>query len=110
MRAAKVLERVLLTIPIMLGVATMVFIFMRLTPGDPVDIMMGEMVGISDAEMEAMRREFNLDKPIHVQLWLFLVGILRGDLGTGSTRFSIGPVWPGRSWASPCPPSGWAWS
>ncbi len=67
MRAAKVLERVLLTIPIMLGVATMVFIFMRLTPGDPVDIMMGEMVGISDAEMEAMRREFNLDKPIHVQ-------------------------------------------
>ena len=81
MRAAKVLERVLITIPIMLGVAVMVFIFMRLTPGDPVDIMMGEMVGISDAEMDAMRREFNLDKPIPVQLWLFLTDVLRGDLG-----------------------------
>lgn len=86
MRAVKVLERVLITIPIMLGVAVMVFIFMRLTPGDPVDIMMGEMVGISDAEMDAMRREFNLDKPIPVQLWLFLTGVLRGDLGTSFVK------------------------
>ena len=86
MRAVKILERVLITIPIMLGVAVMVFIFMRLTPGDPVDIMMGEMVGISDAEMDAMRREFNLDKPIPVQLWLFLTGVLRGDLGTSFVK------------------------
>ena len=86
MRAVKILERVLITIPIMLGVAVIVFIFMRLTPGDPVDIMMGEMVGISDAEMDAMRREFNLDKPIPVQLWLFLTDVLRGDLGTSFVK------------------------
>jgi len=81
MRAVKALERVLVTIPIMLGVAVMVFVFMRLTPGDPVDIMMGETVGVSEAEMEAMRQEFDLDKPIYVQLWLFLTRVLRGDLG-----------------------------
>jgi peptide/nickel transport system permease protein len=80
-KAIKVLERVLMTIPTALGVAIMVFIFMRLTPGDPVDIMMGETVGVSEVEMEAMRRDLNLDKPILLQLWLFLTDILRGDLG-----------------------------
>ena len=41
MRGIKILERVLGTIPIMFGVAIIVFFFIRLTPGDPVDIMMG---------------------------------------------------------------------
>ena len=81
MKAVKVLERVLMTIPVMLGVVIMVFMFMRLIPGDPVDIMMGDMVGISEVEMESMRRDLNLDKPVLVQLWLFLTDILRGDLG-----------------------------
>jgi len=80
-KAVKVLERVLMTIPVMLGVVIMVFMFMRLIPGDPVDIMMGDMVGISEVEMESMRRDLNLDKPVLVQLWLFLTDILRGDLG-----------------------------
>jgi peptide/nickel transport system permease protein len=80
-KAVKLLERVLMTIPVMLGVVIMVFMFMRLTPGDPVDIMMGEIVGISEVEKNAMRRDLNLDKPILVQLWLFLTDILRGDLG-----------------------------
>ena len=39
MRAVKVIERMLITVPIMFGVAVVVFLFMRLTPGDPVDIM-----------------------------------------------------------------------
>ena len=81
MRAVKVLERMLAAIPIMLGVAIVVFIFMRLTPGDPVDIMMGEAGYVSEGEIENLRREFNLDKPLHVQLYLFLVGVLHGDLG-----------------------------
>ncbi len=86
MRALRILERVLATIPIMFGVAIVVFVFMRLTPGDPVDIMMGDTPGISEAEMEAVRREFNLDKPIPVQLYLFLLGAIRGDLGNSITK------------------------
>jgi peptide/nickel transport system permease protein len=81
MRAIKVLERVLMTIPIMFGVAVMVFFFMRLTPGDPVDIMMGQGGAVSAGEIENLRREFNLDKPLHVQLWLFFKDAVRGDLG-----------------------------
>ncbi len=81
MRAVKVLERALATIPIMFGVAIIVFFFMRLTPGDPVDIMMGEAGYVSEGEIENLRREFNLDKPLHVQLYLFLSDAIRGDLG-----------------------------
>ncbi|HID86106.1 MAG TPA: ABC transporter permease [Anaerolineae bacterium] len=86
MRAIRVLERVLATIPIMFGVAIVVFVFMRLTPGDPVDIMMGESGYISEGEMENIRRELNLDKPIPVQLYLFLADAVRGNLGYSYTQ------------------------
>jgi len=86
MRAVRVLERILAAIPIMLGVAVIVFVFMRLTPGDPVDIMMGEAGYISEGEIENLRREFNLDKPIHVQLYLFLSDAVRGDFGNSYTQ------------------------
>jgi peptide/nickel transport system permease protein len=86
MRAVKILERVLITIPIMIGVAVVVFFFMRLTPGDPVDIMMGQAGGVSVGEMEQLRREFNLDQPLHVQLWLFLSNAATGDLGYSYTQ------------------------
>jgi len=80
-RAVKILERTLTAIPIMLGVAIIVFLFMRLTPGDPVDIMMGQGGAVSAGEMEQLRAEFHLDQPLHVQLWLFLKDAVRGDLG-----------------------------
>ncbi|MCE7985143.1 MAG: ABC transporter permease [Caldilinea sp. CFX5] len=81
MKAVKILERILYTIPIMLGVAVIVFIFMRLTPGDPVDIMMGQGGSISAGEIANLRREFHLDEPIATQLWYFLRDLVRGDLG-----------------------------
>jgi len=81
MRAVRVLERVLITIPIMFGVAIVVFLFMRLTPGDPVDIMMGQGGAVTTGEIEQLRHEFHLDEPLPVQLWLFLKGAVRGDLG-----------------------------
>jgi len=80
-RAIKILERSLTTIPIMFGVAIVVFLFMRLTPGDPVDIMMGQGGAVSAGEMEQLRAEFHLDQPLFIQLWLFLEGAVRGDLG-----------------------------
>ena len=81
MRAVKVLERILATIPIMFGVAIVVFLFIRLTPGDPVDIMLGDSGTVTTGEMEQLRSEFHLDEPLHIQLWLFLKDAVRGELG-----------------------------
>ena len=81
MRAIKILERVLYTIPIMFGVAVIVFVFIRMTPGDPVDIMMGQGGAISAGEIEQLRSEFHLDEPITTQLWYFLRDAIQGDLG-----------------------------
>ncbi len=81
MRAVKILERILYTIPIMFGVAVIVFIFIRLTPGDPVDIMMGQGGTISAGEIEQLRSEFHLDEPITTQLWYFIRDAVQGDLG-----------------------------
>lgn len=86
MRLVKVIERLLAAIPIMLGVAVIVFLFMRMTPGDPVDIMMGQGGAVSAGEVEQLRSEFNLDKPIYVQLGLFLSDLSRGDLGNSFVR------------------------
>ena len=81
MKSIKILERVLGTIPIMFGVAIIVFFFIRLTPGDPVDIMMGQGGAISAGEMENLREEFHLNEPLHIQLWYFLRDAVKGDLG-----------------------------
>ena len=86
MRLVKIVERLLAAIPLMLGVAIIVFLFMRLTPGDPVDIMMGQSGAVSVGEVERLRSEFNLDKPLHEQLLLFLAGVVRGDLGNSFQR------------------------
>ncbi len=81
MRLAKVIERILIMIPIIIGVAVIVFLFMRLMPGDPVDIMMGQGGVVTAGEMAQLREEFNLDKPLIVQLGIFLQDLTRGDLG-----------------------------
>ena len=81
MKGIKILERVLGTIPIMFGVAIIVFFFIRLTPGDPVDIMMGQGGAISTGEIEQLREEFHLNEPLPVQLWYFLRDAVQGDLG-----------------------------
>jgi peptide/nickel transport system permease protein len=81
MRTVKTIERVLYALPIMLGVAIIVFVFIRMTPGDPVDIMMGQGGTISAGEIEQLRSEFHLDEPITTQLWYFLRDAVRGDLG-----------------------------
>lgn len=81
MRLAKIIERILLTIPILLGVVIIVFLFMRLTPGDPVDMMMGDSGNVSEQEIETLTSELNLDKPLHIQLTTYFAGFFQGDLG-----------------------------
>ena len=81
-------RRLLLTIPVMLGVATLVFALIHLVPGDPAQAMLGE--GASHEEVLKLRHSLGLDKPLLTQYRSFMVGIAHGDLGT-SLRYN-GPV------------------
>jgi ABC-type dipeptide/oligopeptide/nickel transport system permease component len=75
-----VARRVALTIPVLLGVATLVFSLIHLIPGDPAQAMLGEAA--PEAEVAALRRQLGLDRPLLVQYSDFLGGLVRGDLGT----------------------------
>ena len=74
------IRRLLLTMPVLLGVATLVFALIHLVPGDPAQAMLGE--GASQQEVQKLRATLGLDRPLLVQYRSFLRGIARGDLGT----------------------------
>jgi peptide/nickel transport system permease protein len=62
-----------------------VFFAMRLLPGDPLTIFIGQQGSsgtMSEAQKEALRHEYGLDKPIMVQYFNWFGGLFRGDLGT----------------------------
>jgi ABC-type dipeptide/oligopeptide/nickel transport system permease component len=73
-------RRLLLTIPVFFGVATVVFLLIHLIPGDPVQAMLGESA--APADIAALRDRLGLDRPLIVQYGTFLEGLLSGDLGT----------------------------
>lgn len=73
-------RRLLLTVPVLLGVATLVFSLIHLVPGDPVQSMLGEAA--SPQEVADLRARLGLDRPLYAQYGTFLAGLTRGDLGT----------------------------
>jgi len=85
---AYTLRRILLLVPVLLGLSVLVFAIGRLLPGDPVLLAAGP--NASKAEVAALATEFGLDQPIPVQYWRYLSGLLHGDWGRSlQTR---GPV------------------
>ena len=75
-----VLRRLALTIPVLIGVSTLVFLLIHLIPGDPVQAMLGDSA--SPQDIETLRERLGLNRPLYVQYGSFMTGILRGDLGT----------------------------
>jgi ABC-type dipeptide/oligopeptide/nickel transport system permease component len=73
------LRRLVLTIPVLLGVATLVFALIHIVPGDPVQSMLGESA--APADVADLRRRLGLDRPLPEQYLAFLGGALTGDLG-----------------------------
>jgi ABC-type dipeptide/oligopeptide/nickel transport system permease component len=73
-------RRLLLTIPVLVGVATLVFALIHLVPGDPAEAMLGD--GAPQEEVVRLRHTLGLDRPLLVQYKSFLAGIVHGDLGT----------------------------
>jgi peptide/nickel transport system permease protein len=74
-----VVRRLLLLVPVLLGVSIIIFMVLHLAPGDPAEIMLGSQA--TQADLERLRSELGLTQPLHVQYvhWLGLVA--RGDLG-----------------------------
>jgi peptide/nickel transport system permease protein len=74
------LRRLALTIPVVWIVVTLVFALIHLVPGDPVAQMLGE--GAPKPEIERLKHELGLDRPLLEQYATYIAGLLKGDLGT----------------------------
>ena len=80
MRIGRLLERLLGLVPVLLGVSVIVFLMITLTPGDPVQIMLGDSRSSPEQEA-ALRRDMGLDRPILERFFLFLGNALQGEFG-----------------------------
>ena len=74
-----IVKRLLLMIPILLGVTFIVFFIMNLTPGDPAAIILGDQA--TAEALAAKRIELGLDKPLLVRYFKYIWDMLHGDLG-----------------------------
>ena len=72
-------RRLLLTLPVLAGVATLVFSLIHLVPGDPVEALLGESASRQD--VANLRHQLGLDRPLYVQYAAFIGRAVTGDLG-----------------------------
>jgi peptide/nickel transport system permease protein len=72
--------RIVSSIPVLFGVATIVFFMMRILPSDPAKLMLYE-TGASAADIEKLRQQLGLSDPIYVQYWHYLTDIVQGNFG-----------------------------
>lgn len=74
-----IVRRIAMLVPVLLGLTVLVFVIGRLLPGDPVGLAAGP--NASQAEIASLAHEFGFDKPIYVQYWDYMKGLLKGDWG-----------------------------
>jgi len=74
-----IIRRILLCIPVLLGVTFIVFMMMHIIPGDPAVIMAGEAA--RPEQIEQMRYQLGLNDPVLTQYFRYLGNLLRGDMG-----------------------------
>lgn len=73
------LRRLLLMIPVILGVVTITFFLSRAVPGDPVDAMAGQRA--TESQKQNIRERYGFDQPVMLQYGTYLLNLCRGDLG-----------------------------
>ncbi|GIO10160.1 peptide ABC transporter permease [Brevibacillus reuszeri] len=76
---AHIAKRILISIPVTLGIALITFILLNVIPGDPIALMMKEH--ISPDVVERVRAQMHLDDPAYVRFFRFLWGAVQGDFG-----------------------------
>lgn len=77
-----VLRRLVLAVPMLVGITFVSFLVIHLAPGDPTEMQLGDLNPAVSAEARQMLRElYGLDQPVHVQYWNWLTRIARLDFG-----------------------------
>lgn len=74
-----IIRRLLWMLPVLWGVATITFFLSRMVPGDPADAMAGQRA--SEDVRQSIRQRYGFDRPIHIQYGIYLLNLIRGDLG-----------------------------
>ncbi len=78
------IKRFLTIVPVLVGVSIIVFGFIHLIPGDPAVAMLGERA--TPERVKEIRAQLGLEQPLHIQYFIYIGKILRGDLGTSILR------------------------
>jgi peptide/nickel transport system permease protein/oligopeptide transport system permease protein len=74
-----ILKRLLSTIPVLIGISMLLFFMLRMLPGDPAQVLAGQMA--SPAEIENIRTQLGLDRPVYEQYLSYMSRLARLDLG-----------------------------
>ena len=74
-----ILKRILISIPVLIGVIFIIFIMLNVVPGDPITLMMGEH--IKPDLIEQFRVRMGLDDPVIVRFFKYIINAIQGDLG-----------------------------
>ncbi|MFK7855295.1 MAG: ABC transporter permease [Granulosicoccus sp.] len=95
MSASQLLQRLLLVVPTLLGVSIVIFVLLRVVPGNPIAMMTPP--GASAADVDQLKALYGLDKGILEQYTIWLGSVMKGDLGVSiSLRQNVGELILGR--------------
>jgi len=84
-----IFRRILILIPTLLGVSIIIFLMLRITPGDPAELLLGERA--TEKALHEIREHLGLNEPLYVQYGKFIKRLMKGDLG--ETIWSRQKVW-----------------
>lgn len=75
-----IIRRLFIVLISLIGVSMIIFLSVRLIPGDVVQVMLAQQ-GMGQAQIEQLRITFGLDRPLYIQYFNWFLGVLRGDFG-----------------------------
>ena len=76
-----IIKRLIYGLLLLIGVLVLNFLLIHAAPGDPAEVIAGEMGGATEEMMAEIRSSYGLDKPVIVQLGIYLGNVAKGDLG-----------------------------
>ncbi len=75
-------RRIVSLIPVMFGIAIIVFLVFSFVPGDPITMLIGKQSDVSEEFIQQLRHKYGLDRPLYIRFFYFLRQLVHGDIGT----------------------------